>query len=165
MQRSTYQHSTNMKPTRKSAVFVLMSVRDVSACYPTLSDRRLSTCIVDTDFHYDSAAVEEEKKKVTGECRDLITRTYRVLRIVSNVRIGTVRPTLLDLETTGRDSREVSPWVIGAVDSKTRPAPAVTSPRGIAPSCTVVFQPVQPWDRSKCRPRVRSLNAVPANVT
>jgi len=141
-----------VEPTRKSTVFVLMSIRDVSSCYSTLSDRRLSTYIVDTDFHYDSA-LPKRRKKVTGECRDLITRTYRVLRVVSNVRIGTVHPTLLDLETTGRDSREVSPWVIGAADSKTRPAPAVTSPpppRGIAPSYTVVFQPIQSWDRSKC---------------
>lgn len=29
------------------------------------------------------------------------------------------------------EPREVSPWIIGAADSKTRPAPAVTSPVGI----------------------------------
>jgi len=92
--------------------------------------------IGDTDFFFSfslrkSGEVEEGKKKSAVECRESITRTCRVLRVVSNVRV--VHPTSLDLETTSGDSREVSPWVNGAADSKTRPVPAVTSPRCIAP--------------------------------
>lgn len=51
------------------------------------------------------------------------------IRVTCNVRLGahgglTHRTSRTDLETICGDSREVSPWVIGAADSKTRPVPA-----------------------------------------